>query len=1211
MTSIINNFEITNGLTITDGALKVETNSSNVSLDVNRTITIGSDTAIAGNTKLILRNVEDSTIELYSILDSVIKKNAITNKKGILQFTTEKPTGCLYEFQLGDGNDSVGFRRTTGEIDLAGIVFGKKSSLLETYNVNEYVNSHISYNTLVGNQSLNLTGEQIIFNTSTNNYSTLAQAMIIKPGKIGMFTSPEPRVSLEIGGTDALRIPVGTTGQQPTVLVDGYIRYNTTDNLGFEGYGNGNWGSLGGVTSVNRLVTITADNTNGLNFLTGPDGGSSEGRMRISNDGNVGIGVTDPDEKLEVAGNIKINGNIESNVNSFKNQLGYFPTIGKGATGNYSTAMGYDTTASGSYSTAMGFQTEADGDWGSCAMGSSTIASGTTSTAMGRSTTASGSWTTAMGVYTTASGDRAYAMGQYTKAEGDYSTAIGNGAYTGGNIGFAVGCSSTNGTVAADIAGETNNNNKLVILENGNVGIGTSSPSDKLTIKTSANYQGITIQENINGNTIFKVHDTGVGAAAYFYNQTGSNDATMISGSGDSYFMGGNVGIGTDSPNHKLEVNGDALINGLTVGMGSGNHVGNTAIGIEALQRDVGGHSNVALGGYALAYNTWGSQNTSCGYQALFNNITGYKNTANGYQALSRNTTGHYNTAVGFEALYDNISGSYNVAIGARSGRPATATNLSNTICIGYGSLVNASNQCCIGNDSIAETYLKGNVGIGTTSPGDKLEVSKEDHLRVCIVSRNNDNLIQTTKSAGLWLGATYKITGGKKAAIIASPLTGNAWTDANLVNLHFCVNNEQATGSTHANLDTDATISDSRMVIQPNGNVGIGTDSPLATLNVTNNLPSGDNSTIPSNYGGNSTTTCVLGHGVTGSTPNYWGLNIGTIYSGKSYFQACNNNGSSYDLLLNPNGGNVGIGTDSPGYNLDVDGTMRVTGTITGNATSANYADKVKMSNNAGSGAHSKLTMAIANYGSTGDTLYSPSGWSVPMYKPIENKLYVSYIALSSDRRIKKDIRPMPDALALDILRRLDVKYYKYMREDKNSIHDVIGFIAQEVLDILPGAVTMDKGTIPYLMSDVDVQWENRTDGSYTMTVLSQTLEPGEYNFVMDNEKHLILETMDGATFKTDKKYLKVYVSGKTVDDFHRIDKTKIFAVGYAALQQVDKNQQEEKTKLDEQTSKLTAAETEINTLKNSNAILFNKIATLESNFYNLQQQIQTLISN
>ena len=44
-------------------------------------------------------------------------------------------------------------------------------------------------------------------------------------------------------GTGALKIPAGTTGQQPSP-VTGMIRYNSTTNL-FEGYGNA-WGSLGG-----------------------------------------------------------------------------------------------------------------------------------------------------------------------------------------------------------------------------------------------------------------------------------------------------------------------------------------------------------------------------------------------------------------------------------------------------------------------------------------------------------------------------------------------------------------------------------------------------------------------------------------------------------------------------------------------------------------------------------------------------------------------------------------------------------------------------------------------------------------------------------------------------------------------------------------------------------------------------------------------------
>lgn len=67
-------------------------------------------------------------------------------------------------------------------------------------------------------------------------------------------------------GTGALKIPAGTTGQQPSPVV-GMIRYNSTTNL-FEGYGTA-WGSLGGGAtggSGNQVFfendqTISADYT--------------------------------------------------------------------------------------------------------------------------------------------------------------------------------------------------------------------------------------------------------------------------------------------------------------------------------------------------------------------------------------------------------------------------------------------------------------------------------------------------------------------------------------------------------------------------------------------------------------------------------------------------------------------------------------------------------------------------------------------------------------------------------------------------------------------------------------------------------------------------------------------------------------------------------------------------------------------------------------
>jgi hypothetical protein len=53
-----------------------------------------------------------------------------------------------------------------------------------------------------------------------------------------------PLVKLHITGTDAIKLPVGTTGQRPAGA-SGYIRWNSTLQS-FEGYGASGWGSLGG-----------------------------------------------------------------------------------------------------------------------------------------------------------------------------------------------------------------------------------------------------------------------------------------------------------------------------------------------------------------------------------------------------------------------------------------------------------------------------------------------------------------------------------------------------------------------------------------------------------------------------------------------------------------------------------------------------------------------------------------------------------------------------------------------------------------------------------------------------------------------------------------------------------------------------------------------------------------------------------------------------
>ncbi len=93
--------------------------------------------------------------------------------------------------------------------------------------------------------------------------------------------------------------------------------------------------------------------------------------------------------------------------------------------GAYSTALGYNTTASGPYSTALGSGSTAS-NVGATAMGLNTIASANSSTASGYVSIASGYGSTALGDHAQATGEGSTALGKYTTAGGLYSTASGN-----------------------------------------------------------------------------------------------------------------------------------------------------------------------------------------------------------------------------------------------------------------------------------------------------------------------------------------------------------------------------------------------------------------------------------------------------------------------------------------------------------------------------------------------------------------------------------------------------------------------------------------------------------------------------------------------------------------------------------------------------------------------------------------------------------------
>ena len=252
----------------------------------------------------------------------------------------------------------------------------------------------------------------------------------------------------------------------------------------------------------------------------------------------------------------------------------------------------------------------------------------------------------------------------------------------------------------------TNNIQRMYIdSSNGRVGIGVSVPADRLHVNSASGENAFRAQ--VNGVTRLLVHSNG-GVAIGANTTPPSNGGLYVSGS---------VGIGTNTPQALLDVNGgahinsDALINGLTVGKGGGNVStnsafgfqalysataggdGNTAIGYQALYRNEGGRNNTATGIFALVFN-YGESNTANGGYALETNAFGSFNTASGVEALSSNYNGDANTATGINAMRLNTDGSSNVAIGADAMESSQSN--SNNVAVGDSALLNYSDGALV-----------------------------------------------------------------------------------------------------------------------------------------------------------------------------------------------------------------------------------------------------------------------------------------------------------------------------------------------------------------------------------------------------------------------------------------------------------------------------------------------------------------------------------
>ena len=581
---------------------------------------------------------------------------------------------------------------------------------------------------------------------------------------------------------------------------------------------------------------------------------------------------------------------------------GYYTT----ASGNYSHAEGDSTLASGSYSHAEGYGSIASGSW-SHAEGSNTQARGDYSHTEGRDTVASGGYSHAEGRSSIASGGSSHAegsgtlaTGEYSHAEGGVTQAIGQSSHAEGANTQAIGGGSHAEGSGSRALGEVSHAEGF-----GTLASGSWSHAEGLYTTSSGVYSHAEGQLTI--------------ASGSFSHAEGEYTEAR----GDSSHAEGN---GTRAMAYAAHAEGIS-----TLAQGLNSHAEGRLTTASGDSSHAEGFNTVASGSYQ---HVQGQFNISSSAQSAF--IIG-NGTANGSRSNLVFASGSTFQVTGSVLATQGFTGSL---FGTSSWAVSASFAISSSRAVTSSFAVSSSNALTA---SFAPAYLP---LTGGTVSGD-LVVTGNLTAQQYIVSSSVAYFTESFSSGSTRFGNssddTHIFTG---SVVVNGSITGSlfgtsSWAQ-NAVTASFLdsttnafVQNGNSFGTT-ALLGTNdnqplalETSGSTRMFISSSGNVGIGTTAPSAKLTVQSNVnttgyaaPGANNGHVKFNPVNQGPGDIFMEIGATNSpVAGYW-LQTFLQYSGTA----------GGNMLLQPNGGNVGIGTTNPGFKLDVSGDLRSTGNIRSN---------------------------------------------------------------------------------------------------------------------------------------------------------------------------------------------------------------------------------------------------------------------------------------
>jgi hypothetical protein len=231
-----------------------------------------------------------------------------------------------------------------------------------------------------------------------------------------------------------------------------------------------------------------------------------------------------------------------------------------------------------------------------------------------------------------------------------------------------------------------------------------------------------------------------------------------------------------------------------------------------------------------------------------------------------------------------------------------------------------------------------------------------------------------------------------------------------------------------------------------------------------------------------------------------------------------------------------------------------------------------------------------------------------------------------TSDRRIKSNIELIDDNESLNKLRLIEPKKYQYVDKVQKGNVEVFGFIAQEVREKFPEAVTITTDFIPdiYQLN----QYTDISGNVIQLNNISANVEIGDKLKLIDQSGYITgnIQLIDNnnITIELEKPITltgnseldgNVFIYGKKVNDFHTLNKEYLFTINYAATQEIDRiidwhiNENDRTITGNAGGVYGQSLRTEINNLKQQNNTLQIQNQSLQLQLTNIQLEITNIL--